>query len=98
MTTTTKKLSRMPYAQAKVIIQMEDTGAQVVTLQSYATYVAQIDEFGWLEIGGLYSATTRKHIGAFMREYCDADYQLAKQCYERGWKYNIHTGEILEAA
>ena len=85
-----KKLAKMPYAQAKVIIM--DNGA--IVLRSYYTDVALIQADGWLSINGLYSATTRKHIGAFMREYVNAGYQLAKQLYNDNMKYNIYTGEV----
>jgi hypothetical protein len=40
--------------------------------------------------------TTRKHIGAFMREYCGSTYQVAKQLYEDGYMLNIDTGEVVE--
>ena len=85
-----KKLTNMPYAQAKVLIM--DSGA--VVLRSYYTDVALIQADGWLSINGLYSATTRKHIGAFMREYANSNYQLAKQLYNDNMKYNIYTGEV----
>ena len=76
-----KKLAKMPYAQAKVIIM--DNGA--IVLRSYYTDVALIQSDGWLSINGLYSATTRKHIGAFMREYANSNYQLAKCCMKIKW-------------
>jgi hypothetical protein len=61
---------------------------------SYATIVATIDRDGWLTIHGLYSMTTRKHIGAFMREFVGMEYQTAKQIYNDGYQLNIHTGEV----
>ena len=85
-----KKLAKMPYAQAKIVVM--DNGA--IVLRSYYTDVALIQADGWLSINGLYSATTRKHIGAFMKEYANANYQLAKQLYNDGMKYNIYTGEV----
>lgn len=85
-----KKLSNMPYAQAKVVVMSDGT----IALRSYYTYVAFISGDGWLSINGLYSATTRKHIGAFMKEYVNASYQLAKQLYNENMKYNIYTGEV----
>lgn len=88
MTTTT--LSAMPYAQAT--IRKHDDG--VIVLISYSTAVAWIEADGRLYIRGLYSATTRKHIGAFVREYAHLDYQTAKRIYEMGCGYNIYTGEI----
>ena len=90
MITTTTTLSAMPYAQAKVI--KHEDGA--ITLRSYFTDVAHITADGWLIINGLYSATTRKHIGAFVREYAHIDYQTAKRLYEDDHAYNIYTGEV----
>lgn len=92
MATTTRILSAMPYAQAKVLVM--DNGN--IVLRSYYTGVATLTAEGWLTIHGLYSATTRKHIGAFMREYAKADYQLAKQIYTDGYTYNIYTGEVVK--
>jgi hypothetical protein len=62
---------------------------------SYATIVATIDREGWLTVHGLYSMTTRKHIGAFMREFAGMEYQTAKQIYNDGYQLNIHTGEVI---
>ncbi len=85
-----KKLSAMPYAQAKVRML---SGCYHNELISYQTTVAAI-RGGWLYIYGLYSATTRRHIGAYVKEYADIDYQLAKKLYNDGMKYNIYTGEV----
>lgn len=90
MITTTTTLSAMPYAQAT--IHKHDDGT--IVLISYSTPVAYIEADGWLYIRGLYSATTRKHIGAFVREYAHIDYQTAKRIYEDGYGYNIYTGEV----
>ena len=95
---TIKKLSAMPYAQAHVEIDNENN----ISLFSYVTRVAAISSDGWLEIFGLYSATTRKHIGAFMKEYViypngnHGDYQLAKKIYNDNHRFNIETGELIE--
>lgn len=92
---TIKKLSAMPYAQAHVEID----GNGNVYLFSYVTCVAAIVD-GWLEIYGLYSVTTRRHIGAFVREYIEwpngsrCDYQTARNLYEKNWRLCIETGEI----
>jgi hypothetical protein len=66
-----------------------------VKLISYTTLVAQVTRDGWLEVYGLYSRTTIKHIGWFMREYCGLDYYTAKYCVEHGVRMNIYTGEII---
>lgn len=85
------KLTAMPYAQATV--RQHDDGT--IVLISYSTPVAYIEADGRLYIRGLYSATTRKHIGAFVREYANLDYQTAKRIYKDGYGYNIHTGEVV---
>ena len=89
---TKTKLTFMPYAQATVIIDDNNN----ITLRSYMTDVAYLDNEGFLTINGLYSMTTRKHIGAFMKEYTPFNFSVAKQCYEGKYKLNIHTGEIVE--
>ena len=85
---TKTNLKSMPYAQATVIITDE------IVLRSYQTDVIIVTADGWLICTGTYSATTRRHIGAFMREYGYGDYQLAKKLYEDGLKMNIYTGEV----
>lgn len=91
---TLKKLTAMPYAQAHIEIDNE----QNKTLFSYVTRVATLTDDGWLTIYGLHSMTTRKHIGAFMREYTDFDYAFAKSAYEGNYRINVYTGEIEELA
>lgn len=66
-----------------------------VALYSYTTCVATLQE-GWLHINGLYSMTTRRHIGWFMREIGNFSYQLAKQLYEDNKEFNIWTGEVRD--
>lgn len=86
----TYTLTAMPYAQACVIHM--DNG--YIALRSYATVVATISESGWLVVNGLYSATTRKHIGAFVKEYAKISYQVARSLFEKKYSYNIYTGEV----
>ena len=86
----TRKFKDHPNAQAYVIENEDGYKA----LQSYQTIVATVDEEGWLHINGLYSATTRKHIGWFMREL-GFTYQLAKQLYNDNAQMNIYTGEVI---
>lgn len=88
---TIKKLKEIPYGNAFVEIANKNT----FYLWSYRTLVAKV-ESSWLTIKGLYSATTRKHIGAFMREYCCSNYQMAKQLYTDGYRLNIDTGEVAK--
>ena len=79
------------HESAQVKVYTYDDGA--VTLVSYTTAVIRIDRDGWLEVSGLYSRTTIKHIGWFMREL-GLSYQLAKHLYLNNMRFNIHTGEI----
>lgn len=85
-----RKLAKMPYANAHVVV---DDGA--ITLVSYRTDVVRIDKDGWMEVTGLYSATTRRHISRFMDEYTDRNYYFAKGLYEKGIRYNLNTGEVV---
>lgn len=85
-----KKLNAHPYSNCYVC-----TDNKVgIHFYSYRTLVISIDTDGWLTCHGLYSATTRKQIGYFLREYCDQlTYYDAKRCYCDGVQINIHTGE-----
>lgn len=76
---------------AQVKVYEYDNGA--MTLVSYTTAVIGINPEGWFEVSGLYSRTTIKHIGWFMREL-GFTYQLAKDLYLNNMRFNIHTGEI----
>ena len=89
---TIKKLSAMPQAQAHIEIESDGT----IHLFSYVTRVAMIDADGWLTIFGLHSQTTKRHIGCFMAEYVGLDFQAAKMMYTNGYKYSLHTGELVE--
>jgi len=77
------------YAQTHVII-FDDNTVQMV---SYTTPVIEINPEGWLSCNELYSMTTIKHIGWFMRER-GMTYQLAKKMYQDNTEYNIYTGEV----
>lgn len=85
-----RKLKYCPYGQAYATI--DEHGA--ISLVSYRTTVIVIDPFGWLTCSGTYSATTRKHIGAFMKEYTTLTYHTAKDAFLNNYTINIHTGEI----
>ena len=66
-----------------------------VELWSYTTRIISITPEGWLHCTGLYSMTTIKHIGWFMRER-GFTYQLAKQLYLDNKEFNIYTGEARD--
>lgn len=73
-------------------VNMDDRGTHLI---SYATEVCTITPDGWLKVNGLFSATTRKHIGWFLREYAQGtSYDAAKYAYEHNCEYNLNTGEM----
>ena len=86
-----KKLTDHPYSQCYV-----STDPKVcIHFYSYRTLVITIDVDGWLTCHGLYSATTRKQIGWFMREYCHPlTFYTAKHCYLDDMLININTWEL----
>ena len=86
-----KAVAGHEYAQAKE--NFFDDGT--VQLQSYNTIVIEITPEGWLSCNGLYSMTTIKHIGWFMRER-GFTYQLAKLMYQDNKLFNINTGECID--
>ena len=88
---TTRKFKDHPNAKAWIL--EHDSGEKV--LVSYTTPVVTIDNEGWLHVTGLYSMTTIKHIGWFMREL-GFTYQLAKQLYNDRKEFNIYTGEVID--
>ena len=86
-----RKFEDHPYAQATIIESVDGSKALV----SYTTTVITIDNEGWLHVNGLYSMTTIRHIGWFMREL-GFTYQLAKQLYNDRKEFNIYTGEVID--
>lgn len=89
--TVDRRLKLMPAAQAGIIQDPDGT----IKLISYATCVAAVDAEGWLTCGGTYSASTRRHINRFMREFdTPCDYYTAKRCADHDEAINIYTGEI----
>lgn len=87
-----KPLKYMPYATACV----NTLGDGTIELQSYKTSIIKLSKDGWLTCTGTYSPTTRKHIGAFMKEYTNLSYYDAKMCYEKNKALNIYTGEVKD--
>ena len=85
------KLKNHPYAQCSVRALLDGS----VVFTSYNTDVIYIDKDGWLYVSGLYSATTRKQIGYFLKEYVPAlTYQDIKSLYYNKCLLNIYTAEI----
>ena len=85
-----KKLRRMPYAQAKVIIGEDET-----VLISYTTPVIIIRD-NVMKVTGLYSMTIRKHVSAFMSEYYPAlGFAVAKKCVEDDACYDLDKNQFV---
>lgn len=88
------KLKNHPYAQCSVRVLLDGS----IVFTSYSTDVIYIDKDGWLYVSGLYSATTRKQIGYFLKEYVPClSYQDIKSLYWSDRMLNIHTGEIKKS-
>lgn len=85
------KLKNHPHANCSV--RVLNDGSVVFT--SYSTDVIYIDKDGWLSVTGLYSATTRKQIGYFLKEYIpQLNYYDIKRLYYSKQTINIHTGVV----
>jgi len=85
-----KPLSGHESAQAGVIFAPDGT----IQLWSYATHVCTIKgDLVYCFFNG--TATTRKHIGWFMREYAKSTYQVAKMSAEAEMWVNFKTGELV---
>ena len=88
------KLKNHPYANCSVRVLLDGS----IVFTSYKTDVIYIDKEGWLCVSGLYSATTRKQIGYFLKEYVPAlSYQDIKSLYYNNRVLNIYTGELKNA-
>lgn len=86
-----KKLTDHKYSKCHVEID----GMGGIHFISYKTEVITVSPAGWLACYGLYSATTRKQIGWFMREYCSPlTFRDAKRCYYDNMQINTKTGEV----
>lgn len=83
----TRKLKNHEYAQAHVEIENDDDSI-IYRLVSYSTHVATVTETaaGWfLDCYGLYSMTTRRHIGWFLDDIGSPfTFQDAKRSVETG--------------
>lgn len=108
---TTRKLKNHQYAQAH--IEIENDGDSIIyRLVSYKTHVATVHETaaGWfLDCYGLYSMTTRRHIGWFLDDigspftFQDAKHSTETGTIIKGYKpdarFNlVHNGVIYEPA
>ena len=79
-------LESMPYASASVLHTNDGT----TLLRSYSTIVAAIDSNGYVYCFWNYSATTRKHLSAFAKQY-GFNYQIFKDLMDgRRECFNIH--------
>ena len=85
------KLKNHPYSNCSVRVLLDGS----IVFTSYNTDVIYIDKDGWLYVSGLYSATTRKQIGYFLKEYVPfLSFQDIKSLYCNKCLLNIYTAEI----
>jgi hypothetical protein len=75
-----KRLEYCPYGSCGI-----RTHGPEICLVSYETEVIRYNqETGKIEVTGIYSRTTMKHIAAFLREYLpEISYQQIKECYQK---------------
>lgn len=80
-------LQNHPHAQCH--IEQETFNSLNMVFVSYTTPVLIIEN-GEMECTGTYSATTRKQIGWFLKEYFPKiTYQDVKKAYEKGYKIKL---------
>ena len=85
------KLKNHPYSNCSVRVLLDGS----IVFTSYNTDVIYIDKDGCLYVSGLYSATTRKQIGYFLKEYVPfLSFQDIKSLYCNKCLLNIYTAEI----
>lgn len=87
-----KKLENHKSAQAHIL---EYNDKEI--LVSYATDVLIIDyDSNIMEVTGLYSMTTRRHISWYLMErFPHLNYYIIKKAYEQGKKVNVLTGDLI---
>ena len=99
--TVTKPLERMPYAQAGVVrrtvVNTMFERVELLILYSYSTEVIRMYDNRFVLCTGTYSQTTRRHIGAFVKEYLPRgfSYYNMKQLAENGGVLDTATGKLL---
>ena len=92
-----EKFNGHRHAQCYMRHYNDDTTALI----SYNTVVAELDDEGWIRVNGLYSATTRKHLGWFAKELARMfnirlTYHDLRDLYTSGDMLNLLTGEVRE--
>ena len=87
------RLEKMPTAQCGVCIKND-----FIVLYSYITPVLILNNITRvLWCSGLYSATTRRHISAFLREYCpNITYSTIKAIAATENGIDTRTGELID--
>ena len=86
------------YAQCHIRTYADGTTALI----SYNTCAAELDAEGWLRVNGLYSATTRRHLGWFAKHLAalfnlHLTYADLRDLFTTGDEMNLLTGELREA-
>lgn len=86
-----KRLPGMEYAQAGILYE---PGSEF--LVSYETIVAELTADGWVHVYGLFSTTTRKHLGRWGKMH-GLSYQEIKSLYDGDIEYNIYSHQKRKA-
>ena len=102
--TVDRRLAAMPTAQAGILDHVDAINARGryekragMTLMSYATPAATLTADGILTVSCLCSASTRRHVSAFLREFAPAiSYQDAKAAYNGGYSIDIENGDHID--
>lgn len=90
---TIKTLSEHKYSQCHVVLFDDGT----VQLISYTTPVVEIRTNGYVYALPCFncSATTRKQVGWFLREYTDINYMYLKNAALQGYAVHACNGNII---
>ena len=94
-----RRLLYMPAAQAGIINHVDTFNGPRpgYTLMSYATPAATLSDTGILTVDCLCSASTRRHVSAFLKEFCPhISYYDAKAAYNGGYSIDVNTGDHID--
>ena len=88
-----EKLASHPYSQCHVCID----GDQLIFV-SYRTPVVVVDGQGYVHALPMFncSATTRRQVGWFLREYTDICYTILRDVAREGLAIHSQYGDVIE--
>ena len=82
-----------------------DNSGETLLFVSYETIVCEISKDGWFHLNGVFSVTTSKQIGWFLREWCNdyshrrdlCNYPYLRKMWEKGLDVNLYHGDTRPA-